>query len=94
VERRNAPQHYAKKLVHDVDKLVHACTSDKASAGLANAGDRRTDAAEHGPPVGGLHAPSRALGGGSTAGWLAIVGLVHAWVAVGQILLNYDVFKR
>jgi len=34
----------------------------KVSAGLANAGDRRTDAAEHGRPVGGLHAlvmPSR-----------------------------------
>jgi hypothetical protein len=35
----------------------------KVSAGLANASDRRTDAAEHGRPVGGLHAlvimPSR-----------------------------------
>ena len=29
----------------------------KASAGLENVGDRCTDAAEHGRPVGGLHAP-------------------------------------
>jgi hypothetical protein len=35
-----------------------SCTCvHKASAGLANADDRRTDEAEHGRPVGGLHAP-------------------------------------
>jgi hypothetical protein len=45
-----------------------SCTGvHKASAGLANAGDRRTDAAEHGRPVGGLHAPVCRHGSRSTA---------------------------